>query len=61
MPMNTLAYYVDDTRYYVTGIEKGLTLDEVKQKAKAWACPIKFFSEQGMLKGTAYPNGEVQW
>ncbi len=50
-----------DVRYWIQGVREGLTLDEVKRKAKEWGCEVKFFDEQGKLKGTAYRNGDVQW
>lgn len=36
------------------------TLDELKTIVKDLQSPLKFFDEQGFLKGTVSPNGEVQ-
>lgn len=49
-----------EPRYYVLVKVGAYTLDEVKDLARKYESPIKFFDENGFLKGTAYPNGEVQ-
>lgn len=47
-------------KYYITGIREPISLEEIKRRSKDWACPVKFFDENGMLIGTVYPNGDVQ-
>lgn len=46
--------------FWIRGMRRELTMDEILRFARQWGCPIKFFDDEGMLRGTAYPNGEVQ-
>lgn len=55
-----------EQRYYFAPTESRFriptgpySLDELKALARGGR-PIKFFDEEGHLKGTVYPNGEVQ-
>lgn len=48
------------TRYYVNVKVGAYTLAEIIALARNFESPIKFYDEQGFLKGTAYPNGDVQ-
>lgn len=46
--------------YNVSNVRESLTLEQVKELARALGSPIKFFSiESNRLVGTAYPDGTI--
>ena len=50
--MSSIYYYYDGGRG---------TLEHIVNLSRSRGAPLKFWTEDGFLAGTAYPNGEVQW
>lgn len=52
-------YYVNQYGMRTTEGQFALTIAEIVELAKLYG-PIKIYNEEGFLRGTVYPNGEVQ-
>lgn len=52
-------YYVNQYGMRTTEGKFAFTIAEIAELAKVYG-PIKIYDEQGFLRGTVYPNGEVQ-